>query len=457
MRKPLSGIFIVIIFIAVLITATVGCKKTNTVVPSIPIVATNAMVSEVGPTTAISGGLIVSLDPVITNGMCYSTTNSAPTLADSKTTDSIAQVMVSKLSGLTPNTTYYMRAYATSVAGTGYGGVITFKTATATATRTAVVTTLAGSSTGAYGYADGSGTGVLFDGPQGLTFNPTTGLIYVTDAYNNAIRTLTTTGTSRTLTNRTLGYQDGPLATALFYGARGMTVDAQGNVYVADQGNNNIRKITPAGVVSTYSGNGTAGYVDGTGSVVRFNTPQDIAIDAQGNAYVADRNNNSIRKITPTGSVSTFAGNSLPGLNDNTGTLAEFNYPSAVAVDAQSNVYVADARNKAIRKITPAGVVTTLAGGTLYPNIIGTPSGIAVDAQGNVFISEQSGRILEITAAGVLYTVAGSLNTAGYVNGTGAAARFNVPQDITVDAQGNLYVADYNNNAIRKIVLTVTP
>lgn len=456
MRRALSGILIAI---TIIITSITACKKTEqTHIPDVPAVTTNVIVSEVTSTTAISGSLNLSIDQILANGICYSTTNQTPTLNDSKTTDSIAVIMTSKLSGLTPNTTYYIRAYATNIEGTGYGDVITFKTTTTTATRTVTVSTIAGSTTGAYGYANGTGSNVLFNGPQSMSFNANKSLLYISDAYNNMIRTLTAGGVSTSLTQGTIGYTDGPLSSAMFYGAQGTATDAQGNTYVADLGNNVIRKITSAGVVSTFAGNGTAGYVNGSGSVVEFNNPQSVAVDAAGNVYVADRGNNVIRKITAAGVVSTLAGNTLGGWYDTTTpTDAEFNHPTALTLDATGNIYVADNRNKAIRKITPAGAVTTIAGNTVIADAIGVPSAITTDAQGNIFICEQGGRVLEITAAGILYTVAGKLNTPGYANGAGTVARFSNPQGIAVDASGNIYVADYNNNAIRKIVLTVTP
>ena len=141
-------------------------------------------------------------------------------------------------------------------------------------------------------------------------------------------------------------------------------MDGSGNVYVADTGNNTIRKITPAGVVSTLAGMaGSSGSADGTGSAARFYYPFGVAVDGSGNVYVADTYNNTIRKITPAGVVSTLAGTAgSSGSADGTGSAAQFYYPCGVAVDGSGNVYVADTDNYTIRKITPAGVVSTLAG-----------------------------------------------------------------------------------------------
>jgi sugar lactone lactonase YvrE len=457
MKKSLPGIFIAILFIAVIVT---GCKK-DPVTKYFPTVGTTNIISEATATSAISGGVdpyfTSSTDVTLANGVCWSSTNQVPTIADSKTTDSLSAVFSSKLTNLTPSTTYYVRAYVTSTVGTGYGGVVSFKTASATASTSIAVTTLAGSTSGAFGYADALGTSALFDGPQSVIFNAATGKLYVADVINNVLRTITPAGNVGTLTNPTLGYTDGPLATAQFYGPGATAVDAAGNTYVSDAGNNVIRKITPAGVVSTLAGNGTPGYADGTGAIVKFNSPQGLAVDATGNIYVADRGNNVIRKITPTGTVSTYAGVTTPGLFDAAaGSTAQFNAPVSVAVDASGNVYVADLKNRAIRKIAPTGAVATIAGGLIYPFLIGAPNGLAFDAAGNLYIADQSGRILKLVQDKILYTVAGS-TTPGYVNGAGAAARFNTPQSLTFDAAGNLYVADFGNNAIRKIAITTTP
>lgn len=465
MKKSLPGSFIILFFIAIVATVT-GCSKgadSGNALALVPQIGTNAIISQANSTSAISGGVLLTKEVLTANGVCWSSTNQTPTIADSKTTDSIKARFSSKLTGLTPNTVYYVRAYATNAAGTGYGGVIKFTTTATAGMPTGTVTTIAGS-TGNAGYADGTGSGVLFNGPQSIAYNANSGLLYVGDSFNNLIRTVTPAGITRTLTNATLGYLDGTLANAQFYGPRGMCFDATGNAFVADMGNSTIRKISTTGNVTTYSGNGVGGYADGTGTTVKFNNPQSIVLDGSGNMFVADRNNNLIRKITPAGVVSTFAGFPAsngypqplaPGFLDGTSTAAFFNYPAAIAIDASGNIYVADFKNNAIRKITSAGVVTTLAGGLNFPDLIGSPTGITVDATGNVFVVDSSGRVFEITATNILYLIAGAQNTTGSADGVGAAARFNGPQSITVDPSGNLYVADSNNNTIRKIVITI--
>ena len=462
MKKIISGtVFIAILFLTIIITGS-GCKKADeTPTPAVPVVVTSNIIAEVSQTTAQSGGVVYNNNgsTILSLGVCWSATNQTPTVADSKTTDALTyDAYTSNLTGLTANTTYYVRAYATSANGTGYGGAITFKTNATAAQITTNVTTIAGSTTP--GNVNGAGINARFDGPEALAFNPVTGEIYIGDTFNNLVRTMNTAGTVFTLTNPTLGFANGPLAAALFYGPKGFAFDAQGNTYVADMGNSIIRKITPGGVVSTFTGLTVPGYVDGDATAVKFNNPAALAVDATGNVYIADRSNNVIRKSTSAGVVATLAGypgSSGSGFFDAVGANAKFKTLAGIAINAAgTKLYVADRDNYAIRVINTAdATVTTLAGNPLFPDLIGQPTALTIDAQDNLFITDQNGRIFEITAAGVLYKLAGALKTSGNVNGAGAAARFNNPQGIAKDAAGNVYVADYGNNSIRKIAITV--
>ncbi|MBV5343629.1 putative Ig domain-containing protein, partial [bacterium] len=234
----------------------------------------------------------------------------------------------------------------------------------------------------------------------------------------------------------TAGSTDGTGTAASFNYPSGLDVDAAGNIYVADYGNNKIRKITPAGVVSTFAGTGTSGSTDGAGTTAKFWAPSGVALDAAGNIYVADYVNHKIRKITPAGVVSTLAGTGTAGSTNGTGTAASFNYPSGLAVDAAGYVYVSDQHNLKIRKITPAGVVSTLAGsgtlgstnGDLTTSRFNYPYGVAVDATGNVYVSDTDNRkIRKIAPFG--YSISPALpaglsfdGTNGTISGTPTAA-----------------------------------
>ncbi len=243
--------------------------------------------------------------------------------------------------------------------------------------------------------------------------------------------------------NGTAGSVEGPVADALFRTVQGVAIGADGSIIVTDRGNNRIRRIK-AGNVTAIAGATTAGYVEGTGAAARFRLPWRAVEDAQGNIFVADRDNHVIRKITPAGVVSTVAGTGTSGFADGPAAAAQFNQPLDIVVDAAGNLYVADNLNHRIRKISASGEVTTLAGsGTAgFANGTGTaaqfrnPSGLEIDKDGNILVADRlNHRIRKVTQAGVATVVAGDGNS-GYLDGDAAGARFADPYGITVDASG---------------------
>jgi len=332
------------------------------------------------------------------------------------------------------------------------------------------ITTLAGSA-GSSGSTDGTGGAARFNHPADVTADGS-GNLYVTDTDNHTIRKITSAGVVTTLAGQagTSGSADGTGTAAQFNSPTGLTIDTSGNLYLADTDNHTIRKIVATtGVVTTFAGQaGTAGSANGTGTAAQFNYPSDVALDSAGNLYVADAGNQIIRKITPAGVVTTLAGlTGIPGTADGAGTVARFNTPEGVAVDGSGNVYVADTNNHTIRKITPAGTVSTLAGlaGTSGTGDgAGTvarfqyPSDLALDSSGNLYVADTDNHaIRKLTPAGLTGTVAGLTGTNGSADGTGSTARFYYPTGVAVDSSGNVYVADTSNQTIRKGMIVSLP
>jgi formylglycine-generating enzyme required for sulfatase activity/sugar lactone lactonase YvrE len=289
--------------------------------------------------------------------------------------------------------------------------------------------------------------------------------VYVGDYGNNTIRKITSAGVVTNLAGFAggVGSTDGTASAARFNQPNGIAVDSAGNVYVADMGNHTIRKITAVGVVTTLAGfPGGSGSVNGTGSAARFNQPFGIAADSAGNVYVADYANHTIRKITSGGVVTTLAGAAgSEGSADGIGSAARFTNPAGVAVDNAGIIYVADASNGTIRKVTSSGVVTTVAGAPrsvpAWLDGIGStarfsvPWCIAVDSSGTLYVTEQGNNtVRKITIGGVVTTIAGVAGGAGSANGTGSVARFAWPRGVAVDRSGVVFVADELNSTIRR-------
>lgn len=426
-----------------------SCSKSGSEATTAPELITTPVVIGAAGTTAMSGGYLTS-GSATAYGVVYSSSNPTPTLSDLKTSETVAYGSYSStVTGLTPNTTYYLRAYATYASSTGYGDVVEFKTGADLSATTATVSTFAGQLAG--GFLDGTGTAALFSSPMGIATDAP-GNIYVADAFNSSIRKITTDGKVTTIAGTgTLGFVNGTAEVARFYAPSALVVDAAGNIYVADRGNNAIRKITSAGVVTTLAGSGEAGYADGTGAAATFNTPIGIALDATGNLYVSDYGNNIIRKVTAAGVVTTIAGSRTVGYANGVGILANFNKPTGIALDEAGNIYVAEAINHAIRKIDANLLVTTFTGGTTATTWLGNPNGLTIDAAGNFWVTDTNGRILKINTDKKLTVQAGTFGTPGATDGPGASALFNYPTGVAIGLGGSAYVADFGNNLIRKL------
>jgi streptogramin lyase len=263
------------------------------------------------------------------------------------------------------------------------------------------------------------------------------------------------------------GSSDGTGAAARFSHPYGMAIDSSGNIYIADKNNDIIRKMTPAGVVTTLAGlAGTTGFVDGTGSAAEFNRPNDVAVDSSGNVWVADTGNNTIRKITPAGVVTTPLGTpGSTGSTDGTGPAALFAGPSGICIDGSGNMYIADTGNSIIRKVVISTAISTTymgtAGSVGYADGTGVgaqfnnPIGITIDSGGNLYIADTNNNVIrKVTSSAVSSTLAGSSTASGFTDGTGVFALFNSPRGVAVDSTGNVYVTDSANSTIRKITPT---
>jgi serine/threonine protein kinase/streptogramin lyase len=328
------------------------------------------------------------------------------------------------------------------------------------------LTTLAGQ-TGVGGYVDGSLDEAEFRLPNALAVT-TNGDLYLADTANFVIRHISPGGVVNTLAGipESHGTADGSAAEALFWAPFGLAADGQGNVFVADTANDTIRRISPDGTASTFAGQpGRPGNADGAGAKAGFRNPWGLVADTNGNLYVADLSNDTIRKITSSGKVTTLAGRAgRTGAQDGAASAARFNAPAALALDATGNLYVADSANDCIRKISPRGQVTTVAGlasqsgsadGVGPAARFNNPEGLAVDPQGNLFVADtDNDTIRRIAPDGTVTTLVGQAGLTGAADGGGSAARLNHPTGLALDTDGALLITDANNQVIRKLALT---
>ena len=318
-----------------------------------------------------------------------------------------------------------------------------------------VISTVAGSGAQGFGGDGGAATAALLNFPIDVAPDAL-GNLYIAEWVNNRIRKVDSDGNISTVAGR-----------EQLSNPQGVAPDGAGNLYIADTGNHRIHKVDSAGVISTVAGSGTAGFSgdSSAATAAQLNTPADVAPDGAGNLYITDRGNERIRKVDSAGVISTVAGSGTAGFSGDGGaaTAAQLNEPYGVALDGAGNLYIAEWNNNRIRKVNSAGVISTVAGtgtagfsgdgGAATAAQLSNPQDVALDAAGNLYIADvNNNRIRKVNSAGVISTVAGT-GTAGFSGDGGAAtsAQLHWPRGVALDGAGNLYIADNNNHRIRKV------
>jgi sugar lactone lactonase YvrE len=337
-----------------------------------------------------------------------------------------------------------------------------------------IISTIAGNGSQGYSGDGGQATAAELYNPYGIKVDAFNN-IYFADDLNAVIRKISSSGIINTIAgNGTQGYSgDGGLATAAeFNNPNGIGIDTLGNIYIADYYNQRIRKVTSAGIITTFAGNGVVGYSGdgGQATSAEFHSPQGIGVDKSGNVYIGDAFNNCIRKVNTAGIITTFAGNAIQGFSGDGGaaSVAEINVPSGVAIDASGNVYFADEHNNRVREVNTSGIISTICG-----NGVAGYSGdgaqatdaelndlydVSVDASGNIYIADGSNFVIrKVTAStGIITTIAGN-GTSGFAGdgGQSTVAELSFPNGLALDDIGNIYISDGNNNRIRKVTAPI--
>jgi len=337
---------------------------------------------------------------------------------------------------------------------------------------TGIITTMAGNGVAGYGGDSGPATVAQISAPEGLNVDANNNL-YIADMSNNRVRIVNANGVISTFAGQNGLFGEGyPATNSELSNPQDVATDGAGNIYVADMYNHRVRMINATtGIMTTVAGGGISGYADGfsgdggPATLAALYYPSAVAVDAAGNLYICDQDNQRVRKVNTSGIISTIAGNGTAGFlgNGSPAVGAELHYPTGVAVDASGNVYICDNNNQRVRKVSTTGTITTIAGtgtvgylgdgGPAIDAELSYPVGVAVDAAGNVYIGDQGNSAIRmVDTSGTITTIAGN-GGSGYSGDGGPAAwaELSFPQAVKVDNAGNIYIADDGNNAVRVI------
>jgi IPT/TIG domain/NHL repeat len=426
--------------IAILFVALTSCSKNDDITQSLPPQENPIAISSIGPTTGPKNTQVVLLGQGFSSNASSNvvTLNGKPCIINSSSTTQL-NITIPPAAG-TGN-------FKVTVGGfTKESPLFTF-------IETYTVSIFAG--TGVPLFTGGSLLTSTFNFPSDIIIDSSNN-IYTIDIGSGKIRKISNTGTVSTLAGAGNGNSDGSGVDGTFSFPQSLAIDSFGNIFVADTGNNKIKKITPNGLVSTFVGavNGSEGDLNGIGTDARLKFPCGIAIDNSNNIYVSDTNNHKIKKITPTGQITTIAG-STSGRNDGNGIEANFNKPTNLKFDAQGTLIAFDYGNGIIRKISPTNSVTTIPNLniTVSNDIFNSPK-LETDKQGNIYvINPFFNRVTKKPPTGDSTIIFGG-GSDGFIDGIGINARFNNPRGICIDNNNStMYVADTFNHRIRKIVI----
>jgi trimeric autotransporter adhesin len=330
-----------------------------------------------------------------------------------------------------------------------------------------IITTVVGNGSWGFSGDGGQATSAQLDYPYGVIVD-SAGNLFIVDTWNNRVRKVSSSGVIATVAgNGSFGYSGdgGQLTSAQLYWPNGIATDSAGNLFIADTENNRIRKASPSGIITTVAGTGYFGFSGdgGLATSAELFYPEGIAVDSSGNLFIADSGNHCIRKVSASGIITTVAGTGSLGYSGDGGsaTAAKLNGPYGVAVDSAGNLFIADTFNERIRKVS-SGIISTVAGtgssgysgdgGQATSAQLSGPYGVAVDSAGNLFIVDTNNNCIRKVSSGIITTVAGD-GSAGYSgdNGQATSAQLDYPMGVALDSAGNLFIADGNNNCIRKV------